>query len=405
MAIQIRRGTDAEWESNKSNIVAGEPAIAMDTERVFVGTGTGTYVELANIDFVEKAMKEVEYSNFELQSVSGGIVSFPNGAGGIPVKDLQVSIEAVQSGSGDPSPTNVRPISGWTGAEVNVTGKNLLASASLKNGVYISNTTGNEVSYGTWSASGYIPMQINTRYRLLRLNNGEYTPVVGANLYWAAYDKNFNYVTGGSGDGITASNPNIKYMRVSSSTAYLTKGVLVVNDDMSDFATEADYIDGNTYPISWQTEAGTVYGGTLDVTTGVLTITHKYVNYDENSFWSQNGSTVVSTSVPGDCRVSQVPLASHAQGYSPRSSVDIPANGCAFNANFLYFNFKFPSDMSVDDWKAILAVNNLQIVYELATPQTVQLTPTQVTTLLGQNNIWCNSGKIESLTYRISKVL
>lgn len=57
MAIQIRRGTDAEWESNKSNIVAGEPAIATDTERVFVGTGTGTYVELASKDYVNQAIQ------------------------------------------------------------------------------------------------------------------------------------------------------------------------------------------------------------------------------------------------------------------------------------------------------------------------------------------------------------
>lgn len=48
MAIQIRRGTDSQWESNKSNIVAGEPAITTDTGRLFVGTGTGTYEEYVN---------------------------------------------------------------------------------------------------------------------------------------------------------------------------------------------------------------------------------------------------------------------------------------------------------------------------------------------------------------------
>lgn len=46
MAIQIRRGTDSEWESNKSNIVAGEPAVTLDTGRFFVGTGNGEFVEL-----------------------------------------------------------------------------------------------------------------------------------------------------------------------------------------------------------------------------------------------------------------------------------------------------------------------------------------------------------------------
>lgn len=48
MAIQIRRGTESAWNSNKSNIVAGEPAIATDTGRLFVGTGTGTYAEFPN---------------------------------------------------------------------------------------------------------------------------------------------------------------------------------------------------------------------------------------------------------------------------------------------------------------------------------------------------------------------
>lgn len=48
MAIQIRRGTDSDWESGKSNIIVGEPAITTDTKRCFVGTGTGTYAEFAN---------------------------------------------------------------------------------------------------------------------------------------------------------------------------------------------------------------------------------------------------------------------------------------------------------------------------------------------------------------------
>lgn len=52
MAIQMRRGTDSQWESNKSNIVVGEPAVTTDTERLFVGTGSGTYTEFANADIV-----------------------------------------------------------------------------------------------------------------------------------------------------------------------------------------------------------------------------------------------------------------------------------------------------------------------------------------------------------------
>lgn len=52
MAIQIRRGTNASWESNYSNIVDGEPAITLDTGRFMVGTGSGIFSEFANIEIL-----------------------------------------------------------------------------------------------------------------------------------------------------------------------------------------------------------------------------------------------------------------------------------------------------------------------------------------------------------------
>ena len=44
-------------------------------------------------------------------------------------------------------------------------------------------------------------------------------------------------------------------------------------------------------------------------------------------------------------------------------------------------------------------VSGLQISYLIANPQTYQLTPTEVKTLLGNNNIWADTGDID-LTYR-----
>lgn len=60
MAIQIRRGTESQWNANKSNIVAGEPAVVTDTERAFIGTGNGTYMELANKARVDEIDASVE---------------------------------------------------------------------------------------------------------------------------------------------------------------------------------------------------------------------------------------------------------------------------------------------------------------------------------------------------------
>ena len=51
-----------------------------------------------------------------------------------------------------------------------------------------------------------------------------------------------------------------------------------------------------------------------------------------------------------------------------------------------------------------LAANQPEFVYELATPVTYQLTPTQVATLLGDNNIWADTGDV-SVTYRADTAL
>jgi hypothetical protein len=52
----------------------------------------------------------------------------------------------------------------------------------------------------------------------------------------------------------------------------------------------------------------------------------------------------------------------------------------------------------------IAAYGNETIVYTLATPVTYQLSPRELTTLLGMNHIWSDAGQV-SLTYRRSPKL
>lgn len=60
---------------------------------------------------------------------SGEICSFVDGADA-PFAELTVNITAQQSGTGDPSPENVRPISGWTGANIYVSGEDTSESTT-----------------------------------------------------------------------------------------------------------------------------------------------------------------------------------------------------------------------------------------------------------------------------------
>jgi hypothetical protein len=59
-----------------------------------------------------------------------------------------------------------------------------------------------------------------------------------------------------------------------------------------------------------------------------------------------------------------------------------------------------PTDITtIEQFKIWLSTNNVQLVYPLATPLTVQLTPSQISTLLGENHIWADTGDV-AVTYR-----
>lgn len=59
-----------------------------------------------------------DVSAFQGSAGTGSMVAFTAPAAGLPLKSLIVNIEPVQAGSGDPSPSNVRSISGRTAASV-----------------------------------------------------------------------------------------------------------------------------------------------------------------------------------------------------------------------------------------------------------------------------------------------
>ena len=69
----------------------------------------------------------------QLYTATGAVASFSTNMVA-PLKSCVVEFAPVQEGSGDPSPTNVRPITGWTGCDVQQTGKNLLDMNLLNKG-------------------------------------------------------------------------------------------------------------------------------------------------------------------------------------------------------------------------------------------------------------------------------
>lgn len=61
--------------------------------------------------------------------------------------------------------------------------------------------------------------------------------------------------------------------------------------------------------------------------------------------------------------------------------------------------------ITTEDWNVWLSSNPVQLVYELATPQTYQLTPQDVDSLLGDNNVWHDANGNTTANYRADVTL
>lgn len=239
------------------------------------------------------------YKVFPTDTASGAVASFPDGADDIPVKSLTANIEAVQTGSGAPAPDNIRPISGWTGLTLNISG--------------------------------------------------------------------------------------------------------------------ADTTDPTTYEVDWTDETGVVYGGTLNMTTGVLTVDRLGFVFDGTEAWTSQFSG------DNNCfrfTVSGIKCTSEPRACSHYENVTVTSG----NSGVGYYAYTSGSLTSVfiqirpdhsaipsgdlDAWKAWLAAQHaagtpvtcwfqpLEAYY-----QTYQLDPVVVRTLLGANNIWADTGDV-TVKYR-----
>ena len=147
----------------------------------------------------------------------------------------------------------------------------------------------------------------------------------------------------------------------------------------------------------------TYYGGSLDVTNGVLTVTWGNVdlgalNYQYNAgtniFTSTNMTNFREPSTTGQRRTGFL-----CDIYPPSSTVAINANMDDKSMLRLsgQINIRNTSYTSEQSFKS--AMSGHQIVYSLATPFTVQLTPTQIEQLLGANDVFADCGDVEELIY------
>lgn len=359
-----------------------------------------------------KNLKSVVGGEDVTGTASGAVVTFIDGGDDKPLKECEVSIEATQSGSGTPSPSNVRPIVGRSEVNVSVEGKNKVPKGENRTSSDITFTVqdnGEVVITGTASATAFWGVKFT-------IPKGTYTmtgcPSGGsANSYYI----DVRDAVGGSGiSGISADMGNGSTFTLTDElTAYLNIRVASGYSAPSGGLTLSPMIRLSTAPEGFEPyitpEVTTislgriVYGGTLDVVRGVLTVTKRIVTEDD--FTIMGGGTS-----GGGLNYFQIP-STDAQATSGEAiSNMLVQNQSGWGSNIPCFTTNtgsaptiypvrvYAESTSLANFKS--EYEGLQIVYTLATPQTITLTPTEVQTILGYNNISADSGDVSVVYVR-----
>ncbi len=309
----------------------------------------------------------------------------------LPLKACNVEIKPKQA-SGTPTPSSPLPISGTDTIKVYQTGANLW-DEQWELGAYADTTGLPTASDNRIRCKNFIPVKPNTTYYFaeplsIRVFNYGLTqdndylgysdvPVSGVNarLYTAPSGCHFiRFRMGSSANPVTTYNNDISINYPSTDTTYHA------------------HVTATTKTVSLPQ---TVYGGYLDLDSGVLTITHagETINFSDK----------LSSTNLGDCSRVAFALQNAPQNintdlcsvatYTYNYNLDSPHFYCVVTGGNNRLYLFIDNDDTVDTF---------QVCYKLATPVSIQLTPEEVNAISGVNNVFGDTDGNTSVEYRES---
>ena len=369
---------------------------------------------------------------------SGDIASFMTPAE-TNIKSLKVHFSPKQLGEGDPSPENVREIVGWDGVEIAKSSVNLLDQSYITkaSGWILSSDDDNTMYCGvpvykgninkfyTKFKSGY-PFIGNPFKENVQYNVSAWLKTVSGNSI-QGLKFGFIYTDGTTSlGGIFSANDTWKRQTVTSKANKTVSGIYCLYNSSGEIylcglaVCEKEFDDisvvypsgVNNISIDWSNDIGTVYGGYVDLISGELIQDVAYGQVTSEWLFSREsgyiGYTSSITALDGASGV-WVRNAFNSTARE-RKSGGIKANCNAFKVlmnstgvSSSQNRTAFAVDSSITNVSDFISAvetleqndNGLYLAYELATPITHQLTPTQLSSFIGQNNFWSNADYVE----------
>ena len=295
--------------------------------------------------------------------------------------------------------SNICPISGFTGMNVTRAGKNILDASSLTWTMGILDDNGNPTSSDTSHYSNAIRVDGGKAYTI----NGTLTSGVSTyRIYFRdAYQNWISRTATIENAPYTFTTPqNCRFIQIQ------CRNILTLSDAQLEAGSTASPYEpfGQVYPITFPSGT-TVYGGTPKLPSCVLTV-DKSADFLPTSGWEMvsGGGLFYNDSALPDSNHNDSNSEWKCDRYIVANAVSnsttaknrpdftiMSMTGTTYTRRIFVRDSRYSS---ADDFMASLSTP-IELFYELASPQTVTLTPTEViTTLLGQNNIWADCGPV-----------
>lgn len=269
----------------------------------------------------------------------------------VSLEKLKIEFSPKQAGTGDPSPDNVRPISGWDSLTVNVRGKNLLADENFQssetNGITFTKMGNGMVHIEGTSTNLSDSVVVHDVPQLPPGNYYGISVALFIVVKKASTGSNIFYTSTG---GVTIEAGDIiqyYYFSIAANETINTTEYIFLAPGESAFSASdfEPYKAGTTAQLPLPE---TIYGGTVDAVTGVGSKTWGYISsYDGES-------------LPGE-------WISDRDVYSVEAT---PTTGA-------------------------------QVAYKLATPEPFEISKTSIPSLGGENTIFTN-GENMDIIYKVS---
>ena len=342
------------------------------------------YVQLRSLDgqSVYANTAGEESNTFTLESETTVKARIVVNANTVTNRTIQIEIVSGSTAPSVYSPySNICPISGWTECKVTRTGKNLWQFANAYTAVASSTLIANQALSAPMKAGNYVL----SCYGSIG-NAAAFTFRDSANNALATVTLNSSSLSDGR---------YVKSFTLSDTAVKLnlfTNNTLDINNIQVEVGTTATAFETPVTPQVYTIDLdGTRYGGTLDVTSGKLTVTLKSVNIADLLFSYSSSDLYFKTEI-ADRKVGNFTFfGSSALAISPTSIFGQMPNwsfvGGGSNKNVYIKCLDYTDPTAFKN-----ALSGQTIVYELATPIEVDLTPAEITTLLGTNNIFADCG-------------